>query len=119
MMFSRGGRLKLLVPVVLALSIAIAHANFVETLVTAVMRRLAFDRQPPTGVFRSRGAAAIPQLIYTGRYSRRFRFGTCRSGRPPPISWGNYYAQQIGGISLDLNIFSGTEAPNRVVISIC
>ena len=31
MMFSRVGRLKLLVPVVLALSIAIAHANFVET----------------------------------------------------------------------------------------
>lgn len=40
-------------------------------------------------------------------------------GTSPTHFLGNYYAQQIGGISLDLNIFSGTEAPNRAVISIC
>lgn len=40
-------------------------------------------------------------------------------GTSPTHFLGNYYAQQIGGISFDLNIFSGTEAPNRAVISIC
>ena len=36
-------------------------------------------------------------------------------GTSPTHFLGNYYAQQVGRISFDLNIFSGTQAPNRAI----
>src|SRR5438876_151750 len=57
----------------------------------------------------------MPAPTCTDRYSHPCRFGNVPLGTSPAHFLGNYSAQGIGRIGFDLDIFSGTQAPNRAI----
>ena len=86
MMFSSVGKLKVLVPFALALSIAIARADFVETFSNGSDDGDWHLTNNPDRLLQIEASGGNPGAYLHGQYSRRFRFGTFRSVRPPPIS---------------------------------
>jgi hypothetical protein len=114
-MFSRVGRLKLLVPLALALSIAIAHANFAETFNHGSDDGDWHLTDNPDRLLQIERSGGNPAAYLHGQVSTPVPVWYVPFATSPTHFLSNYYAQQIGGISFDLNIFSGTEAPNRAV----
>jgi hypothetical protein len=115
MMFSHVRKLSLLLPFGLALSIAIARANFVETFSNGSDDGDWHLTNNPDRLLQIEPSGGNPGAYLHGQVFTPVPVWYVPLGTSPTHFLGNYYAQQVGGISFDLNIFSGTQAPNRAV----
>ena len=115
MVFSSVGKLKVLVPFALALSIAIARADFVETFSNGSDDGDWHLTNNPDRLLQIEASGGNPGAYLHGQVFTPVPVWYVPLGTSPTHFLGNYYAQQVGGFSFDLNIFSGTQAPNRAV----
>jgi len=106
---------KLQVVVAFALPLAIAQADFIET----------FSNGSDDGNWHlTENPDRLLQIEANGGNPGAYLHGQVFTPVPTwyvPVATssthflGNYYAQHVGQISFDLDIFSGTQAPNRAV----
>jgi hypothetical protein len=115
MTLSPVSKLKLLVPLALALFIATARANFVETFSNGSDDGNWHLTDNPDRLLQIEASGGNPGAYLHGQVFTPVPVWYVPFATSPTHFLGNYYAQQVGGISFDLNIFSGTQAPNRAV----
>ena len=115
MMFSATRKVTLLMPFALACSIAIARANFVETFSDGSDDGDWHLTDNPDRLLRIEASGGHPGAYLHGQVFTPVPVWYVPLGTSPTHFLGNYSAQGVGGISFDLNIFSGTPAPDRAV----
>lgn len=115
MRLSHVGKLSLLVPFALAMSIAIARANFVETFSNGSDDGDWHLTNNPDRLLQIEARGGNPGAYLHGQVFTPVPVWYVPLSTSPTHFLGNYYTQQVGAISFDLNIFSGTQAPNRAV----
>ena len=115
MMFSHVAKLKLLVPFALTLSIAIARANFVETFSNGSDDGDWHLTNNPDRLLQIEPSGGNPGAYLHGQVFTPVPVWYVPLGTSPTHFLGNYDAQHVGAIRFDLNIFSGTQAPDRAV----
>ena len=115
MVFSHVGKLRLMVPLALALSIATARANFVETFSNGSDDGNWHLTDNPDRLLQIEGSGGNPGAYLHGQVFTPVPVWYVPFATSATHFLGNYYTQHVEGISFDLNIFSGTEAPNRAV----
>src|ERR1041384_7838598 len=111
MMFLATRKVTLLVPFALACSIGIARANFVETFSDGSDDGDWHLTDNPDRLLRIEARGGHPGAYLHGQVFTPAPVWYVPLGTSPTHFLGNYSAQGVGGISLDLNIFSGTQAP--------
>jgi hypothetical protein len=115
MVLSLVGKLKLLVPFGLALSIVIARADFVETFSNGSDDGDWHLTNNPDRLLQIEASGGNPGAYLHGQVFTPVPVWYVPLGTSPTHFLGNYDAQHVGGISFDLDIFSGTQAPKRAV----
>lgn len=115
MMLSDIAKLKMLSLLVFALPMAVARANFVETFSNGSDDGDWHLTDNPDRLLQIEASGGNPGAYLHGQVFTPVPVWYVPPGTSNTHFLGNYYAQHVGGISFDLNIFSGTQAPNRAI----
>jgi hypothetical protein len=99
----------------LPFSIAMAHAGFVETFTNGSDDGDWHLINDPNRLLQIEAGGGNPGAYLHGQVFTPVPVWYVPPGTSPTHFLGDYYAQHVGGISFDLNIFSGTQAPDRAI----
>jgi len=108
-------RVSRLAAFILVQSVALAHANFIETFSKGSDDGNWHLTSNPDRPLQIEPSGGNPGAYLHGQVFTPVPTWYVPIGTSPTHFLGNYYGQHVSGISFDLDIFSGTQAPNRAV----